>query len=495
MTPSGKSVIVKNAVGLFALQFVVKGLSAVWSFYLARRLGVANYGLWASVLALTSIFGVLQGFGILGIVVKDVSQSPSKSPGYFGTSILMYLAASSISFVLVLATAYFLGYPHPKLILVAAAALSFILFAPGLASQSILYGHEEFIFFTTLSSVGTALYIALGVLAVETHLGVLGVFGALCSEYALLSIFLYFKTSRKYGAPDFEGAKVMGTHLLRLGMPLVLSSVLVELMLRADRVVIEHFLGESAVGYYHAAFNIVYLPREVFIIPLVTAVYTRMCSSFANDRATFERLFEKMNTALLLVGLPIAGFCVLMPQETIRIFYGQGYPDSARILSILVWMLPPSFFVIVWQNVFIMQNRTKMIFILNLAGTVFNLALNILLIPRLGVIASAATAVATQFLMLILIFWDLRREPLFNFSRRTWRIALSCACSLILIYFLKPEAPGRVLFFGLFVVGAISYAAFLYVLGGVSKEETLWLKNQFRAYQEPLREALGLGID
>ena len=424
-SPRKPSKIVHNAVGLFGLQFVTKGLSAVWTFYLARRLGAAYYGQWANILALLSIFGVLQGFGTLSLVIRDVSQSPTRSKEIFGASTLIYGVAAIVSFILAVSTGLSLGYSGEKMTLLLIAAFSYLSYAPGLASQSILYGHEEFLFYTSASSMGTILYMLLGALAVESGWGIRGIFLALSVQYVFLSFFLFAKTRQKYGPPILAGSLATGVELTRLGIPLVLSAVLVEITLRADRVIIEHFLGASTVGYYHAAFNLVYLPREVFLIPLVTAVYTRMCASYVHDRPTFERLFEKVNASLLLVALPVASLCVLFPHSIIRIFYGRAYESSSPVLAFLVWMLPPFFFSSVWQSIFMIQNRTKTYFLMNLIGAAFNLFCNVILVPRLGIVGSAVSALCTQGLLVCLIFWDLRREPLFHFGRRAWRIALA----------------------------------------------------------------------
>ncbi len=100
MTAS-RSSIKKNAAGLFALQIAVKGSSMVLTFYLARQLGVALYGLWANVLALIAIFGVFQGFGILSIVVKEIGQENNQAQSYFGASLNIYSASSLAIFLAV----------------------------------------------------------------------------------------------------------------------------------------------------------------------------------------------------------------------------------------------------------------------------------------------------------------------------------------------------------------------------------------------------------
>jgi len=476
---------------LSTLQLFIKGLSAVWTFYLARRLGVLLYGLWANVLALTSIFGVLQGYGILSIVVREVSQKRDKAREYLGASFLVYALASLTAFTFILLSGLFLGYSSTKIVLTAIAGFSFIAFAPGLACQSVLYGLEHFTVYMTIFSIGTLAYMILGIMAVELNFGVIGVFIALCMGYTLSSSILMVKIKSIIGGPVFLNAGKLSASLIRLGYPLVFSAISIELMLRADRILIDHFLGEEAVGYFHAAFNIVYLPREIIFVPLGTAVYTRLSSTYLHDRPSFNKLFERLNIILLLATLPVGGICLLFPYEIIAIFYGQDYYPSARILMILVWMLIPLFISGAWQNMMIIQNRTKAIFKINFVGAVLNILFNYFFLPRWGLIASPVAALAAQSLVMVLSLYLLRNEQVWSFAARLPRIFLAFALTTVILYLVRPPATlNHLQFLGFFFGGTALYLLFYLIFRVVNAEELAWIKNQLVTLGETARNKI-----
>ncbi len=475
--------ITKNAVGLFMIQMVVKVLSTLWTFYLARRLGVAGYGLWANILALTAIFGVLQGFGILSLVVKDVSQDNKKSREYFGASLTIYCVSSAVCFLLVIISGLVLKYPSEKMILLALAAGTYLVYAPALASQSILYGHEKFLYFNIASTCATVLYIALGISAVELGWGVKGVFMALCAQYAVLSVFLFRSAVKRYGSPILEGATQLGVRLAKFGIPLVLSSVLVELMLRSDRILIEKYLGETSLGLYHAAFNLIFLPREAFLIPLVTVIYNRLCATYIHDRAEFVRVFHKANSILLILIIPMTGIFICCADPLIRFFYGAKFIGAEKILRLLAGIIAPLFFVSLWQNIYIMQNRTHRILMISLIGAACNILLNLIFLSHFGSIeSSAAVAVATQFILLFVILWDLRKEHPFHFNGKGAKILLSGLLVFLPMYFLR--SPSRFFLWISLSAGTAAYGLLLFLFKIFDEEELAWIRDSLAQWRK-----------
>lgn len=475
--------VAQNAVALSILQFVLKFLAAIWTFYLARWLGVQLYGLWANVLALAAIAGVIQGVGILGIIFKDISQDRSKSRSYFGASFLIYGITSLVAFSATLAAGILLNYPSEKMILVLFAGLSLVSIAPALACQSILYGLEDFVFYTKISSTGTLCYMAVGAALVYLGHGVLGVFIALCIGNALQSALLVWRTWEKCGAPVFEGAQPLSFYLVRLGFPLFLSGITSELMIRADRILIERFLGESSVGYYHAAFNLVNMPRDIFFIPILTAASAKLYEAHASNLPAFHTLFERLNVGLAVIALPIAGLFTVFSDRLIYTFYGPNFVQATTILRLLVWILPPLFILQAWQNVFIIQNRTDKIFWTNLAGVGINLAANYFFMSHLHLKGAAIAAVFTQTATLLIVLWILREGELLRGIARIARVAAATAAVTAILLLIRPAGllsyPATV---GLGTLGAALYVGAFILFKVMRKEEELWLFDQIKQF-------------
>ena len=490
MTSSKKlSNVVHNTVFLSVCQFVIKALSAVWTFYLARRLGISTYGLWANLLSLISIFGVLQGFGILGIVFKDISQNAEESRRYFGSALIIYGISSIIAFVLVLSFSWALGYSSERLMLVVLGGLSFITIAPGMGCQSILWRMHDFVIYTVIYSMGTAVYMGLGAILVESGFKVGGIFAALSVGYLITSGTLFWITVRRVGMPIFQGYKELSIYLVKLGFPLVLGSLLTEAVLRIDRVLIDKFLGESAVGFYHAVFNVIYMPREIFLIPFITAIAGKLYASYGHNPLEFRKLFEQANSILLIVVLPILGFCIIFPGAIVHLLYGKNFDPSIRLMPFQIWILLPFFLNSLWQSVLIVKNQTYLVFGINLAGVIFNVLFNILLLPRWGIWAAVFAAVLTQFLILVLMMFFSTGEGLFAFLYRAPRSILACICSLLLIFLLKGQGNASVLlFFVLVVCGSLLYAVFLILFRAVSKEEISFLWVRIKGLQSILKK-------
>ncbi len=475
------SKIAKNTVVLTSLQLFIKGMGAVWTFYLARRLGVADYGLWANILALIAIFGAFQGIGNSSIIFKEVSQKHSESSRYLGAALFLFGASALLICLGVVTLSLCLGYSGDKLILTLLAALSFIAVAPSLACQSVLYGLEQFIRYQIIFVAGSFLYFLTGIILVENGFNVWGIFTALSVGYGVMSLILLPMTLRRCGIINFKEAWPIIPTLLRLGWPLALAAFLTEMTLRFDRILIDRFLGQSAVGYYQASFNLTILSREVILIPFVTSVAAKLYSSYAHEKIAFVRLFEQSNVILIVAALGILGPCLVFPDKLIELFYGKAFTPAIILLPILILTVLPFFLLILWQNIFIIQGKTGTLFWINFCGTFLSISANILSLPRFGLVGTAWIAVACTTGMVLLSFYLLRKEKLFAFTKRLPKILLSFLVVTSLSLLLR---EGRDFPRGYFLISILLETVLYFLLLGLlrtfKQEELNWLGRQIQ---------------
>ena len=96
---------------------------------------------------------------------------------------------------------------------------------------------------------------------------------------------------------------------------------------------------------------------------------------------------------LLLATLTFADSIVLL-------LLGKGYAQSVVTLKILVWAAAPAFLNSALNTLLLAAHREKCFLWTASVCTVFNIAANLILIPRFSFIAAAGVTVATECLLL-----------------------------------------------------------------------------------------------
>ena len=188
--------------------------------------------------------------------------------------------------------------------------------------------------------------------------------------------------------------------LIKRGIPLMLSGLSVIIYTKTDQIIIESILGFEAVGLYSAA---ILVSSSLYSIPMILA-QTFMPRFNRNSREekpsynynnnlqmhTLFRLAWILGVLIFLITLSI------LPVAT-AIAFGNQYKESAEIL---IWLAPSGFAVSIgcafatWQNI---NDRMDLMLKSPLAGAVIIIALNLILIPTLGLKGAALSTTISFF--------------------------------------------------------------------------------------------------
>ncbi|WP_227357572.1 flippase [Haladaptatus salinisoli] len=190
--------------------------------------------------------------------------------------------------------------------------------------------------------------------------------------------------------PDKEVAK----QLITFSWPLAMSAIMFMFLSRMDVIMIGYYLSSTEVGYYRAIqplrqSTVIVLASFGFLfLPLATNFYE-------NDAiADLDRLFTSVTKWVVVTTLPVILGLTLFSKDVVTFLLGKSYLPSALPLSLLVG----GFFVRAVTGldgeVTKAINKPKIELYAALVGTLINILLNIVLIPRYGI---AGAAVATVF--------------------------------------------------------------------------------------------------
>ena len=208
----------------------------------------------------------------------------------------------------------------------------------------------------------------------------------------------------------FEAGRVREYALY--GYPIAASLALTVVLSSTDRFVLDAWLGEAAVGAYHASYSIANRTLDVLFLWLGTAGQPAMV--MALERGGMERLRvaarEQLST-FLLVGLPAAAGVALVARPLSEVLIGQELRTAAAsvtpwiALSALLFGLTAYYF----GQAFTLGKKTRRLLIAMAIPAGLNVILNLILVPRFGRMG-AAWATAASFGIGMVATWLIGRR-------------------------------------------------------------------------------------
>jgi O-antigen/teichoic acid export membrane protein len=273
--------------------------------------------------------------------------------------------------------------------------------------------------------------------------------------------------------------------LLRFGCPMALSYFFEYITASSDRLLIEHFLGASAVGIYAVSYSLANRAISAVFMVLTMSAYPLLIIRNEREGPTAARSQAADNVRLLLTfGLPaLGGFIVLVPRMA-GVLVGANYaPEAIRLMPLLAVGL---FFFNLRMHYFAhalqLAHRTAQSLTSAIPAAVLNVAFNVVLLPRMGVMAAAWANLAAYVLGLAISIIQANRVFPMPFPLRT--AASACTATLVMcaLLWLLPFPGGLIGLMCQVVAGATTYGVLALALDiGDARRETTALAARLRA--------------
>jgi O-antigen/teichoic acid export membrane protein len=185
------------------------------------------------------------------------------------------------------------------------------------------------------------------------------------------------------------------------GAPLIgyeLASILLD---SGDRVLVRHFLGDISLGYYSAAYNVSAYLQDTVMTPLNLAIFPVFMRLWEHEgRKATQRFLSDGLTWFIVGSFALTALSLLCSRDAVLLLASKRFLDASRLLPILV----PGLLIYashIFLNVgLILEKRTVLLAVLVSGAAIFNLGINVYLIPRMG-ISGAAWATLVSYAALI----------------------------------------------------------------------------------------------
>jgi len=399
------------------IAFIGMVLGTLFSFvvrlFIARYGLQTNYGIFSLAMAVLSLASILAGLGLVRGTTWQIAYFRGKEDtAKVRTTIFTSLQLSSIASIVLSLILFFLAdtialniFHAPELTLplkIFAIAIPFLTLTQVLVAVHRGFDRiEPMLVFQYLMI--NVLFLAFLSIAIVIELPFVAVFYAYLASLVITFVASAIYTARRL--PQQTNPASMGnTHqitkeLLLFSLPLLSVSILQMATSWVDTFVLGYFKTPEIVGLYNAALPLARFISEpmnamlLIYVPIATGLYSR------NLMSELRKSYTVSTKWIMSITLPIFLVLFLFPGAVLKLFFGTGYVPAATALRILSFgfiisnLLGPNgaTLIAVGQPRFLMWTM--------LAVLSLNTALDILLIPVLGIVGAAIASTISLIVM------------------------------------------------------------------------------------------------
>jgi PST family polysaccharide transporter len=383
-----------------AFRLVIGLVINVW---IVRYLGTGGLGLLGFTQSLVGLAAVAGELGLESIVVRDLVRRPSEAPEILGTAAALRLGGAGVALLISLAAAM---VSRPGDGTVRALTLLFASVTFFQALDVITWWFQSRASFPPLVSARGAAFVlaaAAKVACLLAHARIELLAAAIALEGWLAAVGLLIAFRAQGGAPArWRWRGTVARQLLGDCWPLLLNGMAIVFAMRTDQVMLTLMRGEAENGVYAAAQR---LSEILYFIPVAIAAAANpgLLRLHAEDAARYAQRLGRLFRLVLWTAIGFAVPLSLFAGTVTRLLFGAEFHASAPVLALHVWTAPALFLGVTQNNWFIAEGRQRELMARSLVAAAVNIALNAVLIPRLGARGSALATLVAHFVSAVLM--------------------------------------------------------------------------------------------
>jgi len=472
---TSKYILFARRIGLVGFAQTIASLQGLILLpIMTKTFGASGYGVWAQILATILL---VQPFIMLGLDSSILRFLSSKEKKEITQGIITVLSVVLIigltAFLLLFLSSDFLAI---TLLKEESAATIIRIASPLLilgALNSVILG--SFRVFAQIKRYAAILllqtFLEIGLISffVLSGYGLIGaVISLLITRSITMLVGLYLIISYAgFSLPDFSILRPY----LKYGLPLVPTIIFEFIINSSDRFVIGFFMGAEKVGIYSAAYGIgsVILMFSTYIVYILRPT---IYNSFDKKKIDEVKIYLSYSLKyLLMFSIPsVFGLTLLAKPLLANLTTPEFISEGEFIIPIVAISIVYYGVAMIFGTIILSYNRPKLFASVFGFAALLNLGLNIIFVPRWGIIGAAITTFIAYYLLTIIIWYISYKQ--IKFDIQLGFIAKSITASVVIAFIISLFKPtGVIEIFALIVTSVIIYFSLLFLLKGFEEKE------------------------
>lgn len=408
-----------------------------WIFGIDRSVqnlvGVSSYGYYSAILNFSFLFSIILDFGITNYNNRNIAQHKHLLNKHLSGIIILRFLLAFVYFVIIMASGAIIGYSADQLKLLALVGLNQFLLTFVLYLRSNISGLLLFKTDSIVSVLDRFLMIVfVGFLLLNTytraHFQIEWFVYAQTLAYLITGVFAAVAVAQKSSFVRLSWNIPFFVMIIKQSFPFALLTLLMSFYNRIDFVLLERLLpgklGDEQSGIYASAFRL--LDAANMFAYLFAALLLPIFANMLKNKENVIGIVRLSFNILWVVSIYAASIALFNAHDIMRVLYPQHVDESLRAFaerlaeSALIFKLLMTAFIAmsssyVFGTLLTANGNLKTLNITAFSCMLLNIALNLLLIPRMEAVGAAITNVISQmlsiFVQVVLVILIFKLKP------------------------------------------------------------------------------------
>ena len=402
--------ILKQASWLVIAQFLTRIIGFFYTIFLARNLGVEDFGLFSVGLAYFSIISSFSDFGFNRYLIREISKEEGKKWELIWNLLMLRLTLICSLFAIFALILYQLDSDKIRVNIILLSSLAVLPQTIALTFDGVFIALRKLQYSAISSIISSFSTVLIGLFLISRGFAIYGAVNALILGQLIFAltflILIYLKLGMKLTDVKLSVIK----EALKGSLPYGLLGILGLLYFRIDTIMLSYLRGNFETGIYGASYRfleaVAFIPSafSFALFPVLAKLHER------KSKIEIRHLYFKSIKIMGILGFSVTIIFLLFASEAIKLFMPDFLPaiDVIKILSLsipLMFMASPGV-----QVMFSTDKYLKEVLLLSIFTLGFNILLNLAYIPKFGLFAASWITVASDLLSLIIFYIFIRKK-------------------------------------------------------------------------------------
>jgi len=392
-----------------------------------RVVGNESYGQYYSLFNITVLFLIVLDLGITNFNIRNIAQHSQLLNKHLGGLTILKFILGIVYLLVLLPVGYILNNNSDSLQIlfllgVAQMFNSFTLYFRSNLNALFRFGWDAVL--SVADRLLLILFCSIVLLGIESISMDILLFAKLQMITSFITMLIAAIANFKVaGSVKLNFNPVFYYSILRQSLPFAMLVLIMSVYTKSDAVLLSYLLEDaSEAGIYAAGYRLFDAYAQFAVI--ATGVLYPFFSRSIKFGESVNAIFGWSIRLLISSAFFLTIMSLFFSNELAELLYKENIPETARVLSVLMFVSVPYVLSIVAGSYITAAGRIRFLVQVALLCAFLNIVLNIIFIPSHGAFASAFIAVLTQIVSAsVLIYFIAKRLQFVNTTK--WIIRLS----------------------------------------------------------------------
>ncbi len=404
--------IAANTIVQIVGRIIVLAISLFSMKLITNYLGTSGTGYYTTVITYLSFAIVIADFGLFNVIVREISKDSQNSKKLLANAFTLRLISSVLITLLAVGVVFLTDYSKEIKLGVVAASL-FPIFNLLSSVYDMLFQYRlrmhNVVYSEVISKIITILLI---IITVHYNLG----YYVIVLTVGINAILIFVIKALFSGSDlplSFRFDKKIMIEIAKMSLPLGLVFIVNNIYFKVDSLLIFKFKGAVDVGIYAVAYRV--LETTLFAGSYLSSSLKPLLSvSLENDHERAKKAIGQAITYLVFMGLAVAIICLTFPREIILFLSNEQFLGGQTALMILGVTSVFVYISSIFGEILIARDFRKKMIIVSSFILVFNILLNLYLIPRYSYNGAASATLISEILLIFISWLAIRKSVAIN---------------------------------------------------------------------------------